>query len=107
MPSPRSANQEPELSGEERLVGVRAGARGGQITLVKICYRPTICVGSLITLCIVLQEITAAHGLYLSSTRKLQPLTSVSAAVGTTTEDTAVTSAGMYRQSIRYEEHDS
>lgn len=29
MPSPRSANQEPELSGEERLVGVGASARGG------------------------------------------------------------------------------
>lgn len=29
MPSPRSANQEPELSGEERLVGVGAGARWG------------------------------------------------------------------------------
>lgn len=28
MPSPRSANQEPELSGEERLVGVGASARG-------------------------------------------------------------------------------
>lgn len=45
--------------------------------------------------------------IYLPPENSVQPLTSVSAAVGTTTEDTAVTSAGMYRQSIRYEEHDS
>lgn len=43
--------------------GIQRVLWGGQITLLRIRYRPTICVASLIVSWIWLQEITAAHGL--------------------------------------------